>query len=214
MAGPAVMTFSTLSAQVSDYLNRTDADTLAMIPYFIYQAENRISRECKVLGIESYVTGTFIAGQSVYAKPSRWRRNLSINFGTGTNNNTRNQLFLRSYEYIREFAQDSTAQGIPQYYADYGYENIVIGPTPNANYPFEWCYLQLPDPISSSNQVSWLTNYAPDLLLYATLLESASFLKDDERLPMWQSMYDRALASLNSQDDARVVDRASNRTAD
>lgn len=208
------MTYNSLVAQIESYLNRTDASTIAQIPNFIYQAENRIARESKNIGIETYIVGTFTAGTSVYPKPSRWRRTLSWNWGNGTGNNTRNQLYLRSYEFIRDYWPDSTQTDSPLYYADYGYEHYLVGPTPDAASPFEISFLQLPDPISALNQTNWITNYAPDLFLYACLVEAIPFLKNDERIPTWIMMYDRALASLNGQDDQRVLDRASNRSSD
>ncbi len=208
------MTYNTLVIQVLSYLNRTDAATADNVPNFIAQAEQRIARESKTLGIESYVVGNFIVGTSVYPKPARWRRNLSLNFGTGVDNNVRNQLYLRSYEFVRAYSPNPTVNGAPKFYCDYGYSNILVAPTPDVAYPFEWCFLQLPEPINITNQTNWLTNYAPDALLYATLLEAVPFLKDDERVPVWQQYYDRALKSLNEQDDMRLQDRASNRSSD
>ncbi len=208
------MTYNSLTAQILDYLNRSDADTIAEVPNFIYQAENRIARESKNIGLETYVVTILIPGTSVYQKPGRWRRTLSLNYGSGVGFNTRNQLFLRSYEYCRSYWPTSTLTAPPLYYADYGYTNWLIAPTPDLAYPMEISYLELPLPLTPSNQTNWLTNYAPDVLLYACLLEAVPFLKDMELVPVWTSYYDRALASLNSQDDQRVVDRASNRSSD
>lgn len=208
------MTYTSLTNQVLSYLNRSDQDTINQIPNFINQAEQRICRESKTIGIESYVTGTFTAGLNVLPKPGRWRRTLSFNYGSGINQNTVNQLYLRSYEYLRNYWPKDLEQAPPLYYADYGYNNFLIAPTPDQDYPFELSYLQLPAPLSIQNQANWLTVFAPDVLLYATLLEAIPYLKDDERIPVWQSMYDRGLSSLNLQDDQRVLDRASNRSAD
>lgn len=208
------MTYNSLVNEVLSYLNRTDAATTARIPDFISQAEQRICRESKNIGLEMYVTGNFTAGNAVLQKPGRWRRNLSINFGTGATFDVRNQLYLRSYEFIRNYWPDDTVTGTPLYYSDYGYNHIVVCPTPALAYPFEWAFLQLPEQITLLNQTNWITDYAPDVLLYATLLEAIPFLKDDERIPVWQKMYERGLASLNGQDDQRLLDRSSNRQAD
>lgn len=208
------MTYNSLVAQVTSYLNRTDTATLDQIPNFIYQAEQRICRESKNVGLEVYVTGTFITNNSVIAKPARWRRNITFNYGTGVLNNTRNTILLRSYEFCRAYWPDPTLSAPPKFYADYGYYNLLIVPTPDQAYPFELGYLQLPDPISPNNQTNWITNYAPDVFLYATLLEAMPFLKDDERIPVWKEYYDRGLSSLNQQDDQRIYDRSGNRSAD
>ena len=61
-------------------------------------------------------------------------------------------------------------------------------------------------------ETNWLTEYAPDLLLYAALLEAAPFLKKDERIGTWQAMYDRAAQALSGEDLKRIMDRSANRS--
>ena len=61
-------------------------------------------------------------------------------------------------------------------------------------------------------QTNFLTEYAPDLLLYATLLEAAPFLKKDERIQTWQQMYDRAAQAFDGEDLKRILDRTANRS--
>ena len=62
--------------------------------------------------------------------------------------------------------------------------------------------------LDESVQTNWITEYAPQLLLYGTLVEATPFLKNDERIPVWQSMYDRAAAMLNGEDLAKILDRS------
>ena len=212
-----MMTYNTLVLQLENYLNRYDAILIAQIPNFIYQAEQRICRESKNIGLERYVTKAFVAGNSVIPKPGGWRRTITFNYGTGLNFNNRNQLYLRTYEYVRSYWPNSSQFNIaspPVYYCDYSYTHLLIAPTPALAYPFELAYLELPTPLTINNQTNWLTNYAPDLLLYACLLEAIPFLKNDERIPVWEKLYDRALSSLENQDQLRYMDRTSERSSD
>lgn len=206
-------TYATLKEDVQRYLERgstyaADPVVFEQIPRLINLAERRIARELKIEGLISVVTGTFIPGQSVYAKPDRWRRTVSINFGTGTGNNTRNALFPRAYEYLNAYWPDRTETGTPEFYAEYNYEHWLISPTPDAAYPYEVLYYGLPPLLDDENQSNWITEYAPEALLYATLLEAAPFLKNDERIGTWQSLYDRAAAMLSGEDLAKILDRA------
>lgn len=205
-------TFTTLKEDVQRYLERgatmgTDPIIVEQLPRLINLAERRIARELKVQGFSTVVTGTLSAGQSVYAKPDRWRDTVSMNIGTGAGNTTRKQLFTRAYEYVRQYWPDETLTDEPQFYADYDYTHWVFAPTPDADYPFEILYYELPPLLDDSVQSNWLTEYAPQLLLYGTLLEATPFLKNDERIPVWQAMYDRAAAMLNGEDLAKVLDR-------
>lgn len=210
------MTFETLQQDVRRYLERgatlaSDAVVYEQIPRLINLAERRISRELKVQGFIAVVTDTMIIGQSVYAKPDRWRDTISINFGTGTGNATRTPVFTRGYEYVRSYWPDESQTGQPAFYCDYNYSNWLIAPTPDQEYPFEVLYYELPPLLDDSIQTNWLTEYAPQVLLYGTLLEATPFLKNDERIGTWQQYYDRAAAMLNGEDLAKILDRASMR---
>lgn len=208
------LTFTTLQEDVRRYLERgstfaSDPIVHEQIPRLINLAERRIARELKIQGFINVVTGTLQTGVSVYAKPDRWRDTVSINIGTGVQNNTRKMLFTRAYEYLLSYWPDRTATDRPLFYADYDYTHWLYAPTPDADYPFEVLYYELPPLLDDVVQTNWLTEYAPQLLLYGTLLEATPFLKNDERIPVWQSMYDRSAAMLNGEDLAKILDRSS-----
>lgn len=207
------MTFTTLKQDVQRYLER--GDTLAsdpivfeQIPRLINLAERRIARELKIQGFINVVTAQLLADNPVVTKPDRWRDTVSMFIGTGTNNDTRSALFTRSYDYLRSYWPDATQTGEPLFYSDYDYNHWLVAPTPDADYPIEILYYQLPPLLTEEAQTNWLTENAPEILLYATLLEATPFLKNDERIPVWQNMYDRAAAMLNGEDLAKILDRS------
>jgi hypothetical protein len=207
------MTFQTLKEDVQRYLERgqslaADPIVYEQIPRLINLAERRIARELKVQGFINVVTSTLNAGQSVYAKPDRWRDTISINIGTGANNTQRKTLFTRDYEYLRSYWPDESQTSEPIFYSDYNYDNWLIAPTPDVAYPVEILYYELPPLLDDTTQMNWLTEYAPQLLLYGTLLEATPFLKNDERIGTWQQYYDRAASMLNGEDLAKILDRS------
>lgn len=208
------MTFTTLKEDVQRYLERgssyaSDPVVFEQIPRLINLAERRIARELKVQGFIHVVNGTMAPGQSVYDKPDRWRDTISINFGSGAGLATRTPLFTRSYEYCRAYWPDESQTAQPLFYSDYDYDHWLFAPTPDVAYPFEILYYELPPLLDEVTQSNWLTDYAPQLLLYGTLLEATPFLKNDDRIPTWQNYYDRAAGMLNGEDLAKILDRAS-----
>lgn len=210
------MTFATLQQDVQRYLERgatSAADPIvhSQIPRLINLAERRIARELKVQGFIAVVTTTLVPGQSVYDKPDRWRDTVSINIGTGANNAERKTLFPRSYEYLRTFWPNGEQTAEPEFYSEYDYSHWLLAPTPDAAYPAEILYYELPPLLDENTQTNWLTEYAPQLLLYGTLLEATPFLKNDDRIGTWQQFYDRAAAMLNGEDLAKIFDRAATR---
>lgn len=217
MTSETGMTFSELEGDVRRYLERgfsvaTDPLVYEQIPRLITLAERRCAVDLKIQGFLVVTTATMQAGLSVYPKPDRWRMTVSINFGIGENNNTRTPMFPRSYEYIRNYWPNETQQGQPKFYADYNYSNWLFGPTPEESYPYEVIYYELPALLSSTNETNWLTQYAPQMLLYATLLEATPFLKNDERVPVWQGMYTDSKNAINQEDMRKIIDRSTART--
>lgn len=208
------MTFTSLQEDVRRYLERgyvEDTTVYEQLPRLINLAERAIATELKFQGFINVVVTNLVAGTSVYDKPDRWRQTVSINFGTGATNDTRTPLFARSYEYCRAYWPDSTEQAQPEFYADYDYQHWLVVPTPDANYPMEVIYYQQPPLLDDTNETNWLTDYAPNALLYRTLLEATPFLKNDERIPTWQAMYQQQMATINTQDLQKIVDRAATR---
>ena len=209
---PQAMTYTTLQNDVRSYLERggslaTDPLVFAQIPNLITLAERRISRDLKIQGFQTVVVTNLQTGVAVLAKPDRWRETISMNIGTGLNNNTRAQVFTRDYEYCRSYWPDETEVDQPLFYADYNYSNWLLVPTPDQDYPIEILYYELPALLDENNQTNWLTEFAPNLLLYATLLEATPFLKNDERIPVWQAMYAQAAQALQEEDMKKVLDR-------
>jgi len=204
MATAAVMTYDSLVADVSSYLERTDTATLEKIPTFIMLAEQIIASQIKFLGNLTVVQSTMTASEPVIAKPARWRKTVSMNIVV---DGKRQPVLLRRYEYLRSYWPDATQEDIPQFYCDYDFTHWLVAPTPDTAYSFEVLYYERPQPLDSSNQSNWFTQYAPQALLYGSLLQAMPFLKNDSRVQLWQAMYQQAMDILVAEDKLRVADR-------
>jgi hypothetical protein len=200
----ASMTYTSLVEDIASYLERSDAQTLAKIPTFIMLAEQVIASEIKFLGNLTVNNSTMVIGEAVIAKPARWHKTVSMNVVVS---GERQPVFLRKYEYLREYWPDATATSVPAYYADYDYTHWLVAPTPAAAYTFEILYYQRLQPLDDTNQTNWFTEYAPQALLYGALLQAMPFLKNDERIPMWQAQYQQIIQTLKTEDVQRMGDR-------
>lgn len=202
------MTYSTLQDDIRVYCERSDNPFLSQIPRFINLAEQRLASEVHGLGYMKFVIGNLTATEGTLSKPARWRETVSLSIGVGTNNLQTKYLYNRSYEYCRTYWPNNSLVDEPEFYADYDYEHLKIVPTPDQNYPLELAYHEMPETLSDSNQTNWTTEYAPQLILYASLLETAPFLKNDERLTVWKGLYDAAKQSIESENARRWGDRS------
>lgn len=198
-----VLTYDSLTETVLQYLERSDEATRAQIPTFITMCEFEIAQQIKTLGQMQVAESMMEAGNPVIPKPARWRKTVSFNVVV---NGSREPVLLRKYEYIKNYSPDSTTQGQPLYYSDYDYEHWFVGPTPDQDYFFEVLYYERISPLSSDNQTNWLTQNAPNAMLFGTLLQAMPFLKNDQR-QIFQQKYDQAMAMLKTEDISRIGDR-------
>ena len=204
------MTYDSLLTDLRRYLERgfteeSDQIVYDQLPRLITLGERRIARELKIQGFIRAVQTPLQAGVAVYLKPDRWRDTISMTVAGSP-------IFARSYEYCRSYWPDEAETGAPQFYADYDYQHWLITPTPATVQTLEVLYYEQPRFLGDDFQTNWLTEYAPDLLLYSALLEAAPFLKSDERIQIWQGMYDRSAQALNGEDLKRILDRSANRS--
>jgi len=204
MTVAAVMTYDSLVNDIQTYLERTDTATLEKIPQFIMLAEQVIAADLKFLGNLTVAESTMVQGEAVIAKPARWRKTVSMNVTVA---GKRQPVLLRTYEYIREYWPSPTDEDVPKFFCDYDYQHWLIGPTPDDGYTYEVLYYERVQPLDSSNQSNWFTQYAPQALLYGSLLQAMPFLKNDERMPMWQGNYDHIIEVLKAENVTRVADR-------
>ncbi len=214
---PAAMTFASLKTDIASYLERgftlaSDPSVYEQIPAFIGLAQRRLARELKTLGTIQVVTATMTPGLATYAKPDRWRTTVSMRIGINvgeeaTGYNTTREIDPRAYEYLRTYWPDQTQRDTPRFVADYNLNNWFVAPTPDAPYPYEVLYNELPALLSDDNQTNYFTEMTPDAILYASLMEAQPFLKNPDMMQTWQGLYDRSMAALNGEDMARFLSR-------
>lgn len=197
-----VMTYDNLITTAGDYLERPDL--VSILPTLIRFAEKKVARILKAQLATVTVTNTLTANNPLVTKPERWIETVSFTVLSGTSVSV---LKKRSRETIQTMFPDSSVVGLPKYYAEWEQNYFYVGQTPDAAYNFELVIYQEPVPLDANNQTNYLTEFAPDLLLYATLLEATGYLKNDERLQVWMAARDECIQQLTGLDVRRQSDR-------
>jgi hypothetical protein len=188
---------------VLQYLERRDTAVVNAIPTFITLAEFEIAEQIKTLGQLQVVESTMTASNPVLQKPARWRKTVSMSI---TVDGVKQPVYLRKYEYLKNYWPDTSQTSIPQYYADTDWDHWYLAPTPAVAYDFEVLYYERIAPLSSTNQTNWLTQNAPNAMLFGTLLQAMPFLKNDQR-QIFQQKYTEAMQVLKQEDQLRLADR-------
>jgi len=204
------MTYSSLLTDLRSYLERgfteaSDPLVFEQLPKLVTLAERRLANELKIQGFIRAVSTTVTAGTAVYSKPDGWRDTVSMFIDN-------QPIFSRSVEYCKNYWPDAAQTSAPEFYSDYDYSHWLIVPTPATTKTMEVLFYGQPPLLGDSVQTNWLTDYAPNALLYAALLEATPYLKQDSRIQTWQTYYDRAASTLNGQDLLKILDRAAQRT--
>jgi hypothetical protein len=203
MTASFVLTYDSLISTIEQYLERNDAAVVDQIPTFITLAEFEIAQQIKTLGQIEVAQGTMFIGNPIIQKPARWRKTVSMSVTSG---GEKTPVFLRKYEYLTNYNAESP-NGLPLYYGDYDYDNWYVAPIPDQAYTFEVLVYQRLEPLSTANQTNWITNNAPNAMLFGALLQAVIYLKDDAR-QIFQQKYDMAMQALKAEDVTRVGDRS------
>ena len=189
----ALDTYSGLKTTIADYLNRDDLTSI--IPSFISLAEAKFNRKLRVRQMVKRANATL--DTQYFAFPSDFLQ--AKEFQLNTNPITYLQYVTQNQGDYGSATQFVSA-GKPQFYTIIGTQIQVI-PTPDTGYTGELTYYGKIPVLSDSNTSNWLLAYAPDLYLYGALLEASPYLKDDERLAVWSSLY------INSIGDIEIADQ-------
>jgi len=202
MTASFALTYDSLITAVEQYLERNDDAVVNQIPTFITLCEFEIAQQMKTLGQQQVVESTMSIGNPIIPKPARWRKTVSFNV-TGSAGPA--PVFIRKYEYLLNY-NTGASNGLPLYYADYDYAHWLVSPAPDQAYPFEVLYYERLQPLDSTNQTNWITQNAPNAMLFGTLLQAMPFLKNDQR-QIFQQKYSEAMAALTTENTLRIGDR-------
>ncbi|MHC2867982.1 hypothetical protein ACVIYH_009115 [Bradyrhizobium diazoefficiens] len=190
--------YTSLQDAVTEYLARDQDTTLiARIPTFVQLAEAKFNRMLFVRQMEARATALTDPNASepeFIAVPSDFQsmRRIRLSGVTGKPHlSFKSQTAMDEYRYMT-----ANAVGQPQFFTIFGSE-IELAPTPDAAYTIEMVY-RTNIPALASNSTNWLLTLAPDLYLYGTLMESAPYMKEDERIQTWALGFSSSLESLNN----------------
>jgi hypothetical protein len=180
-----------LKTAVSRWLHRSDLTS--MIPDFIGLGEARIFREMRVQCMETQLSDTIASG--VIAVPSDYVELIHARVdGSPTS-----PLTKKTSEWIYANYPTRSADGQPKFIAREG-GSFIFGPYPDSTYSIKGLYYARLAPLSDGNTTNWLTENAPDLLLFAALCEAAPYLVKDDRVALWEAKYKNAKDAVQGED--------------
>lgn len=196
------MNYSQLVAEINSYTENqyqtADIDT------FIKQAEQRIYNSVQFPAIRKNMTGTTTAGNKYLTCPNGWLATFSLAVVDPVTDEY-SYLLNKDVNFIRAAYPTPNDQGKPEYYALFDQNTFILGPTPDDNYTMELHFYYYPESIVTAG-TTWLGDNFDSALLYGSLLEAATFLKestDQDVIKVYQARYDEAMALLKQLGDGK-----------
>ena len=209
-------TYANLTTDIRNY-TEVDSDVLtaSVINRFIEDAEFRIYQELPMDSQRFVQEGTLSTDNNTINSPAgalfirgvEVFNSTSATTGSGTWLEKKDQTYLSEYtDRLTGPEGDLTAQdvtGFPKYYAMFGGATntsdttsggMYIAPTPDAAYRFRIYYNKMPDGLSGSTTTTYLSQYFPQGLLYACLVEAFGYLKGPmDMLTYYENRYKNAV---------------------
>lgn len=189
-----VYDYNSLKQAVQDWFARSDLGN--WIDYFIQIAEADIYRDIiagnrgrGVRSMEAALNVTIANGAAPV--PTDY---LALKIGLVSLNGNTFEMQRVTPEFIYTQYPAQVASGTPAYIARQG-ANFVFGPYPDSNYTITGIYWQKAGQLTSVNNVTWMTNSIPTILLAATNRAAARFNKDQESYGMWNDLYAQQMQS-------------------
>lgn len=189
----AITTYSELKTAVQQWLHRSDLD--AVIPTFVSLAESRINGDLDARFQDKKTDLATVAGVEYVAIPDDL---ISIRHASVETDN----IYTLQYSTPDQFEKSypyASASGIPLIYTIVG-QQMYLKPIPDGAYTLDVVYKSRVPALSDAAPTNTLLTIYPNVYLYAVLLESAPYLKDDQRILVWENMYREAVQSVNGQD--------------
>ena len=187
------MTYSELVQKIRDY-TEVDSNVLtdSIVDGFIENAEWRIFRDIDSDNNKRYATANLITSQRFINTPADLlivRSAQIVDSDGSAQPDNREFLEYRDTSFMSQY-NPTGATGVPKYYGMWDKDTIVIAPTPDATYEIQLNYI-LKDPgLSSTNTQTYISQYFPNGLLYACLVEAYSFLKGpNDLLQLYEGKY-------------------------
>ena len=188
------MSYTTLKANIQNFMEDDSTELTASIDVIIAQAEEMVFQRLPNLPcFRKITTGNLVIGTFDYTVASaRMIRQVSV---TDSSSNV-NYLNHKIDSYLRDYWPNSATTGTPIMYstknATTSGTGITLAPTPSATLAYQVDFIAPETGLSSSNTNTWVDTNAPAVLLAAALYETSAFLKAADTLSLYKTQFDEA----------------------
>ena len=190
--------YSDLTDNIRNY-TETSTSVLSntLIQPFIESIEDKVRRTVDLNYYRKYDTATLTVNNPFLPLPSDWEATRYVQLIDSSDDRT--FLIQKDISFMNEYAVDRTSAGAgtPKYYAMWDQDTHYLAPTPNAALTVELAYTYKPAGLTSTNTSTWLSQNAPNVLLYGCILEALGYLKGPaDMIQYYDKLYNQSVQAL------------------
>lgn len=188
-----IVDYPTLLAAIKNWTDRTDFDAVA--PVLVGLAETRMNRDLRVREMLQRETAALSAGVQYVDLPDDMVELKSVRPITSPPSRPLTVMTLdEQQEHLSENIQTSQ---VPTSYAQLG-NQISLSPQPTGAFALEIIYYGQIPTLTLVAPTNWIIGKWPDAYLYGSLVESAPYLRDDDRMQMWKDRFEEILNEIQA----------------
>lgn len=183
-----ITNYTTLQSTIADYLNRADLNS--QIQTFIQFAEADINTRLRTR--DMIVRAEATSSNEYVQLPADWLEAINLQIIDGTS-----PLRFVTLDEADRIVHDKQYNKVVAYSLMNGAIELV--PAPGSDVDIEMVYYGKVPSLSSQQTTNWLLTKAPDVYLYGALLHAQPFLMDDQRMPVFATLYNSRIEALNEE---------------
>lgn len=188
----ALANYSDLVTSVQNWLHRSDL--ASVVPDFITLAEARINGDLDARFQDETSTIQTVSGTETIPLPDDL---IGIRHVSAETSPIKTLKYVTPDQFEKLYPYGES--GAPTVYTIIG-SNMYLAPIPDAIYDIDLIYKARVPALNDSNTTNYVITTYPNVYLYAVLCESAPYIKDDNRVQVWEMKYKEAIDAVNAQD--------------
>jgi hypothetical protein len=196
-------TYAQLETAIQDFTENSETSFVSNLPVFIRSCEDRILTVVDLELFRKNATSQLTVGDPYLSVPTDYLAPFSMQIIT---TNYKEFLELKDVNYLQEYNNSVAIQTTPKYYGIFDVDNFILSPTPNLAYDVELHYYYKPASITAgaASGTTWLSENAPNALLYGSLVEAYTYMKgEQDMMQLYEQRFIQEIQRLKDLAEAR-----------
>ena len=196
-------TYTQLQDAIKDFAENTETSFVNNLSVFISGAEDRIFSLVDLELFRKNATSTLTNNDPFLSVPSDYMSPFSLQI---TTSGSEDFLLIKDVNFVQQYSIDTGANAAPRYYGVFDVDNFILSPTPNQAYTVELHYYYRPASITAGagSGTSWLSENAPNALLYGSLVEAYTYMKGEaDMMQLYEQRFAQEIQRLKDLAEAR-----------